>query len=183
MRLDHWRNLSNIIPCSNPFLTNAINLEYQKYSTWNAAGLFIQSRPLKYSAKHIWAESSEPLRAFFISLISKEYSIKVAFWVNNRTSLPQNLPDSFFCRCASGILKSPRGVCEWNIIQRRYGILFGDMGSKRRRGGCRTGRDGPSVEQLYNAQTLSFIFTLVSLHKLAPQLLETWKLELQRPWE
>lgn len=53
------------------------------------------------------------------------------------------------------------------------GILFGDMGSKRRREGCTTEEDGPSVEQLYKAQSLSFIFTLVSLHKLAPQLQET----------
>lgn len=43
------------------------------------------------------------------------------------------------------------------------GILFGTG----------TGKEGPSEEQLCNAQSPSFIFTLASLHKLAPQLLET----------
>lgn len=72
----------------------------------------------------------------------------------------------------------------WNIRQskRRPGddILFGDMDSKWR---VHNTGDEPSVEQLYKAQSPSFIFTLVSLHKPANLLLETWKLEPQRPWE
>lgn len=95
-------------------------------------------------------ESSEAVRAFFIRLISKERSIKVAFWVNNCTSLPPNLLDSFFVAVQAAYW-SLQEECVDEIIRPKRrpddGVLLGVMGSTRGGGGCPTEEGGPIISE------------------------------------